>query len=419
MNMTFPWIELAVALGAGLLIGIERERRKGRGARRAMAGVRTFTLTALGGALAQLLAEPWLVVTGGVLLTGLIWLGYRAEQRAQHNAPRSNYDPGVTTEIALFSTYLLGVLAVQRPAWAAAAAVVITILLAARTRLHHFSTHILTVQEIHDALLLAAAVLLILPLLPNENLALLGGVNPRRLWWLAVMMMLLQALGYIAVRVVGGRFGLPFAGLASGFVSSTATIAAMGARARSEPQWRDACVLAGWMSCLATNVQIAVVTITIRPAALPTLATLLISSSCVVLVLSALAWRSLLQQSQPAPHTLPQGRALSLRHALVFATLLSVFTAVGHWAVRVWGEVGLWWAAILAGLVDVHAAIASVLSAGTLSESALVAAVLLAYSANTLSKCVIAWVTGGRAYAWRAIGGLVLIASGAWASIIL
>jgi uncharacterized membrane protein YhiD involved in acid resistance len=35
---------LGVALGCGLLIGIERERRKGSGPRRAIAGVRTFTL---------------------------------------------------------------------------------------------------------------------------------------------------------------------------------------------------------------------------------------------------------------------------------------------------------------------------------------------------------------------------------------
>ena len=53
-----------VALGSGLLIGIERERRKGSGPARALAGVRTFTLAALCGALAQSLEQPLLVASG-------------------------------------------------------------------------------------------------------------------------------------------------------------------------------------------------------------------------------------------------------------------------------------------------------------------------------------------------------------------
>src|SRR5262249_18426317 len=38
---------LAAALGIGLLIGTERERRKGTGPRRSAAGLRTFTLASL------------------------------------------------------------------------------------------------------------------------------------------------------------------------------------------------------------------------------------------------------------------------------------------------------------------------------------------------------------------------------------
>ena len=48
---------LAVALGAGLLIGLERERRKGDGPLRRAAGIRSFSLAALAGALAQALGR--------------------------------------------------------------------------------------------------------------------------------------------------------------------------------------------------------------------------------------------------------------------------------------------------------------------------------------------------------------------------
>ena len=57
---------LATALGCGLLVGIERERRKGSGPGRAFAGLRTFALSSVVGAVAALTALPGLVVTGAL-----------------------------------------------------------------------------------------------------------------------------------------------------------------------------------------------------------------------------------------------------------------------------------------------------------------------------------------------------------------
>ena len=88
-------VGLAVALGCGLLIGVERERRKGTDPHRATAGLRTFTIAALAGALAQGLGQPWLVLLGGLLVLALVVIGYWREQSS---------DPGITTELALFVT---------------------------------------------------------------------------------------------------------------------------------------------------------------------------------------------------------------------------------------------------------------------------------------------------------------------------
>ncbi|MBU6437776.1 MAG: MgtC/SapB family protein, partial [Betaproteobacteria bacterium] len=92
-------IGFSVALGCGLLIGVERERRKGRGAHRALAGVRTFTLVALSGALLQVLGIDALIVAGGLLVLALVTVSHWRDRSA---------DPGVTTEVALFITYVLG-----------------------------------------------------------------------------------------------------------------------------------------------------------------------------------------------------------------------------------------------------------------------------------------------------------------------
>ena len=95
-----PVLGLAVALGVGLLIGTERERRKGQGDDREVAGVRSFAVAAVGGALAQSLPVPGLVVVGALLVAMLAAIAYFKSR---------SKDPGLTTEMALFVTYMIGV----------------------------------------------------------------------------------------------------------------------------------------------------------------------------------------------------------------------------------------------------------------------------------------------------------------------
>jgi uncharacterized membrane protein (DUF4010 family) len=147
-------------------------------------------------------------------------------------------DPGMTTALALVVTYLLGVLAIRHPSTSAGGAVVVAVLLASRRPLHEFSVDTLSEVELRDGLLFAAATLILLPLLPDAPQSGAGGANPRRLWGLVVLFLALQAGGYVALRAAGPRLGLAFSGLLSGFVSSTGTIAALGARAREMPELR-------------------------------------------------------------------------------------------------------------------------------------------------------------------------------------
>ena len=87
-----------------------------------------------------------------------------------------------------------------------------------------------------DALMLAALGLVFLPLLPNTPQAWLGGINLRPLGAMVWLILLLQAVGHVALRIAGPRFGLAASGFVSGFVSSTATVASFGSRARREPE---------------------------------------------------------------------------------------------------------------------------------------------------------------------------------------
>ena len=161
-------------------------------------------------------------------------------------------DPGLTSETALVLTVLLGGLAQTQTATASALAVVVTVLLAARLRLHHFVSNVISEAELTDALIFAAATLVVLPLMPDRYLGPFGAINPRTIWKIVILMMSISAGGYIAVRLLGPRFGLPIAGLASGFVSSTATIGAMGTRALQEPALARSAVAGAVLSTVAT-----------------------------------------------------------------------------------------------------------------------------------------------------------------------
>ena len=399
----------SVALGAGLLIGLDRERRKGHGASRQPAGIRSFTLCALSGAMAQGLQQPALVALGAAVVVVLSALAY-------WRSPRS--DPGLTTELALFITYLIGVLAMQQPAYGAGAAAVVAGLLAAREKLHRFATRALSEGEVHDALLLAALVLVVLPLTPAQPLPVLAGLVPRTLVLLAVLILLMQGAGHVAGRLLGPRAGPALAGLFAGFVSSTATVASMGSRARAQPAQAAAWEGGAMLSTAATWI-LAVVMLT---AVSPSLAGQLLPAAAVGAALAAASglWRARsVSAARPDAPDLRRGPLRLREAAIVSVALVAVALGVGQ-AQRWFGEAGVLLGAAAAAIADSHAAVASLGSlhgAGRIDSDTALLGVLLAIGTNSVSRTVVAALAGGRAYAWR-VGGS-LLASGAAAGVTL
>ncbi len=399
----------AAALGGGLLIGIERERRKGFGTQRAFAGVRTFTLASLLGAAVAYLGEPLLTFAGGLLVLTLSAMGqWRVRAR----------DPGVTTELALFLTYLLGLIALHHPVVSAGGAIVVAGLLAARRALHNFSVEVLTETELRDGLLFAACALIVLPLLPQAPAAWLAGGSPRRLFALVVTFMGLQSAGHIALRTAGPRLGLSLSGLAAGFVSSTGTIASLGSRARSDKRLLAACVSGAFFSSIATVVLLAIVVAAVHPAALATLGPSLLAAIVTVLAAAGL---SLWFQRGSAVSDHSAGRPFNLLQAVGFAAILAGVTAGMGYINTYYGRTGASVAAGIAGLFDVHSAAASALSLatqGTLDSHTVVVPVLIAFSTNTGSKVVSAFVAGGLRYGMEVAAGLLCVAAAAWAPVL-
>jgi uncharacterized membrane protein (DUF4010 family) len=399
-------LSIAVALGIGLLIGVERERRKGDGPERAGAGVRTFSITALTGVLAMLSESSVVLAVAGVGVVAFATASYLQNREG---------DPGLTTEVALLATFVMGALAVSHPLFAAGAGVAIALLLTSRTALHGFARRELSEREVSDGIMLAAAALIVLPVLPDHPIDPWDAINPQLVWRLTILVMAIMAAGYVLQRLVGARWGLPLAGLLGGFASSTATIASMGQRVRQDASVLPSAVAGASLSSVPTVIQLSLVLSVADLATLQMLAIPLSAMGFVAALYGGMfTFRAVAAEREQA--TQISGRAFSPGTALLFAGLFCFIAVLVVLLQRGFGDAGALVGAVTGGFLDAHSSAASVggLAAQELLPRSVAGnAIGLILTANTLSKLVFARV-GGKAFFWRVAPGLAAMIATFW-----
>ena len=401
---------LVAALAGGLLVGVGRERQKAKQPEREPAGVRSFTLVALIGAVAALLG-PFAIAVAGAAVAAMVVVSY------WHSV---EHDPGVTTELAMLATFLLGAVALNQPQLGAGMFVGLAVLLQSKTALHRFTRQALSEAELNDALLLAAATVIVLPLLPDRTFDPFDVLNPRKLWLFAVLVMGINALGYIALRALGAQRGLPLAGLLGGFVSSAATISGMGQRARSDPTLVNGCIAAALLSCVATVIELVLIFSAMSPPLLRQLALPLIAGGAMAVLLAAwFVWRDRTRLAAEAE--LAPGRPFALSQVLLFVAIVAGALLTSALLRSAFGESGAQMAVAATGFADVHAAavtLGQLVAGAALSEHNAVWGLAAAFTANSCIKCLVA-VPSGRAYASAVILGVVAINAALVAGVLL
>lgn len=393
---------LATALGLGLLIGVVRERHYGQAVGKA--GVRTHALTAVLGVVAMGLGPAVfiavLLVVGAFAVAGY-WTTHRE-------------DPGLTGEIALLVTVMLAGLAHRQPALAAGLGVVVAILLQAKQPLRRLTRELISEREVHDALLLAAAALVVMPLLPDRAIDPWGVLQPKALWRIVVLVMAVGMLGHVALRAVGARWGLPIAGFFSGFASSTAAVAGFGRRVRDNADLVAPAAAAAVLANLASLLLFAAVIGAVAPHLLRSVAWPLVVGGFGLLAVAALGLRR--QRPQDGLPTEPAPRAFHLSHALLIAAIIAAVLLLSAWLRQWFGDAGVLVAATLVALAELHAAAASVaqLSAvGGLELSHARWGVVALLAASAAAKLVLAVTSGGARYARHVGAGLLAMVAGA------
>jgi uncharacterized membrane protein (DUF4010 family) len=416
---------LAVALGIGLVIGLERgwrSRRASAGSR--TAGIRTFAVSGIlggvTGALAQALSGPESagnlgagIVLGSALAAYavVIALFSREENRALGTF-------SATTTIAGIATFALGAYAVLGDMRVAAgAAIAVAALLAAREELHGWVERI-TWPELRSGLVLLAMTFIALPILPDDPVGPFGGVKPREVWIIAIVLASVSFLGYAAVKYFGARRGLLLASVAGGLASSTA-VAVTNARRAAAGEGAHRLLAAGVAVASAIMfLRIVAIVAAVNAQLLPLVAPALLAAAATALGF-ALLW-AFRQKAEAGEHRSRFRNPFDFWSVVGFALFLAAIIVLGRAVGETLGPTGAVAGAIAVGLADVDAVSVSMarLAPATLSAPQAALAIVGAAAGGTVSKAAISMAIGRGTFAAEiaamAAGCLAIGAGALW-----
>ncbi len=386
-------LNFASALAAGLLIGIERGWQ-GRNIEdnSLVAGVRTFALSSLLGAFAMLLSEKF-----GVTAWAVIFIGFAALVVASYFGElQRTGDMGLTSEVAMLLTFLLGSLAMAGHAPLAAAGAVAVALLLSLKRVLHSALLRLSEDELSGTLKLLFISLVLLPALPNQGYGPWQAFNPYIIWWMVVLIAGIGFAAYVAIRLVGTRHGLLITALLGGIVSSTAmtvTLARLG-----QGRNLQAILASGLLATSALMFpRVLLEAGLVNRALLPTLFWPLSVAALIYTGGALLYYRRAGNESEESPEA-PLKNPFELGPALRFAALLALILLLIEAAQRWLGDAGVYLVALVSGLADVDAITLSLARSShtELDNQVAVRGILLAALSNSLVKAFLVALIGGR-----------------------
>lgn len=326
--------KIAVSLGIGLLVGIEREwSNKDLGAR-------TFTLVALLGTLAVLFDPPMTIIS----FVGVLIIVSFANARSLI----VDRTLEATTSAALLVTFVLGALAGQGHLFTpVASAVVMTMLLAWKVELRRFAGG-LQPDEIRSAVLLGLLGLVVYPLLPDRFIDPWELLNPRQIWLTVIVIAGIGFVNYVLLKIYGPR-GVYLSGFLGGFVNSSAAALeltrTMALGSGTPSGMATAALLLTIVAMFARNLLIVAV---LAPSAVPAAAAPLLAMA----VLAVLFVRRARAEGVESTGEIHLESPVSLVRVMSFAVLFVLIQIVSTLGERYLGKIGFLGISALGGLVS-------------------------------------------------------------------
>jgi uncharacterized membrane protein (DUF4010 family) len=402
-------LRLLIAILIGCLIGLDRERAEVRKHRELFAGIRTFALISLTGALPALMYDTWgpLPLLGSLMAVAALTLAAYLRSSARGAI-------GTTTEFAALTTWLLGAVAGNgQLLLAGSVAIAVAALLTAKFYLERLSLA-LNEAEIRAAIELGMVSCIVLPLLPNRGYGPWLALNPFDIWLVVVIVLALSFVALIAMRILGSRRGLMVTGVIGGLVSSTAVTLAMAQRSRDRPEDAGAATQAAVLASAVMGVRVLLFAgawgAGALPRLLPAVATLLAISLGCVWALRRRASTPATSQASAVEMPNPFRLRAAIVFAMVYALVLLVIAGANTWL----GVTGRVAAAGISSLADVDAVTIALARGGPAPDSWRTTALAISTGvvANTLSKAALVAITGRGEFRRHMLWSLGIMALG-------
>jgi len=402
------WYKILIALGIGLVIGIERETKRKTDSH-SFAGIRTFPLISLFGFLAAFIAGLSTIYVYiamfcvfGILISIAYYLTARDGQQ------------GGTTEITLILVFILGSLVF----WGylllpAVIAVVILIFLALKAEFRAFANRV-DQEDFYATIKFAIITVIVLPLLPDQVYPPLDVFNPRKIWYMVVLIAGISFIGYILFKLLGTKKGIQLLSLLGGVASSTALTLSFTSRSKEATalsrNFAGGIILASTIMFPRILLIIYVLNrnlgnILILPVVIFTITGLLISYGL---------WR---KESKETIDDVKLSNPFKLMFAIKFGLIFALILIISKAAQVYFGNQGTYFTSFFAGLADVDAIALSItdLATNTITLDVAFLAILIAFVSNTIVKMVISSFFGSielRKYSLRGFGILLAVILG-------
>jgi uncharacterized membrane protein (DUF4010 family) len=295
---------------------------------------------------------------------------------------------------------------------------VVVLVLREKTAIHRFVGRLEEV-ELRAGLQFAALSLVILPILPPGPYGPLGGVRPRELWVVVLIVSGLNFAGYLARRAVGQSHGMVVAGMLGGLISSTAVTMTFSRQSRDRDAGFAPLALGVVGACTVLLPRLLLLTLVLQPALTLAVVPYFLPP---FLVGAALVWAGLrhlpAHSAAPAP---AEGRSpLRLGSAVLLAIGFQLVLMVMVLVRARFGATGILASAALLGLTDMDALTLSMSRLAT-EEAVPLAATALAVGvlANTLLKTAVVVLLGTGSFRRRAALGLAALGVASVAGLLL
>lgn len=403
--------KFVVALGIGFIIGMQREHSYFDSSDRHPAGVRTFAMTGLCGALVAFLcalmesSAPFVAV---FVVIGLLLVASHVAFGVSHKDETA----GITTSVALILVFLLGCLCwYNRLLEAGVGMVVLLFLLNAKKQLHDFATKI-SKDDIIATVKFAVITLMILPFLPNKAMGPAGleVLNPHTIWLFVVFISGIGFVSYVLIKVIGPGKGIWLTGLFGGLASSTALTLNMVARSRENESYASVFSMSIVLSWAVMYARLYLICVFLMPSLWAVLAAPLLVP--VVPSLGYAVFLKLKDGREHAPRNSNFSNPFKLLPAIKFGLVFTAVMFVAN-AARVYlGNGALIGCSFLGGAAEMDAVAFSLIDMAvkeSIVHKELVLALLFASLANTITKGCLVFFLGAKTMRRPIVPAVILI----------